>query len=111
MGNIDKGSIVVLPFPFSDLTAAKKRPALVVVDLKGDDVILCPITSTHRRDSYDISLGSADLIEGNLKHDSLIRPNRLFTATIDIVDYKFGKISDPKLKEVEDKIVAMITER
>ncbi|MCM1985716.1 type II toxin-antitoxin system PemK/MazF family toxin [Methanococcoides seepicolus] len=48
---------------FSDLTATKKRPALVVVDLKADDVILCPITSTHRSDGYDISLGSGDLIE------------------------------------------------
>ncbi|MDG6245112.1 MAG: hypothetical protein QCH31_12125 [Methanolobus sp.] len=44
MVTFNKGSIVVLPFPFSDLTATKRRPALVIVDLNGDDYILCQIT-------------------------------------------------------------------
>ena len=45
-----KGDIVVLPFPFSDLSASKRRPALVLADLQGDDIILCQITSKkHQR--------------------------------------------------------------
>jgi len=36
-----KGDVVVLPFPFSDLSASKKRPALIVANLDGNDVILC----------------------------------------------------------------------
>ena len=36
-----KGDVVVVPFPFSDLMQTKRRPALVVAELKGDDVILC----------------------------------------------------------------------
>lgn len=36
-----KGDVVVLPFPFSDLSASKKRPAVVVATLTGDDVICC----------------------------------------------------------------------
>ena len=39
-----KGDVVVIPFPFSDLTGAKKRPALVIADAGGDDVIMCQIT-------------------------------------------------------------------
>ncbi|MEY5048833.1 MAG: hypothetical protein RLZZ175_2192 [Bacteroidota bacterium] len=35
-----KGDVVVLPFPFSDLTGTKRRPALVLANLQGDDVIL-----------------------------------------------------------------------
>ena len=35
-----KGDVVVVPFPFSDLTYAKRRPALVVAELEGDDLIL-----------------------------------------------------------------------
>lgn len=40
-----KGDVVVVPFPFSDLTKAKRQPALVIADLEGDDLILCQITS------------------------------------------------------------------
>jgi len=40
-----RGDIVVVPFPFSDLTEAKRRPALVLAELEGEDRILCQITS------------------------------------------------------------------
>lgn len=33
-----KGDVVVIPFPFSDLSQSKRRPALVVANLKGDDI-------------------------------------------------------------------------
>ena len=45
-----KGDVVVLPFPFSDLSNSKKRPALVVANLEGEDIILCQITSKARID-------------------------------------------------------------
>ena len=37
------GDVVVIPFPFSDLTGAKKRPASVIADAGGDDLIMCQI--------------------------------------------------------------------
>jgi mRNA interferase MazF len=45
MGRFVRGDVVVTPFPYSDLSDSKKRPALVAAVLKGDDVILCQITS------------------------------------------------------------------
>jgi len=39
------GDVVIVPFPFSDLTQTKRRPALVVAGLSGEDLILCQITS------------------------------------------------------------------
>jgi mRNA interferase MazF len=44
MGRFVKGDVVVIPFPFSDLSATKRRPALVITALPGEDVILCQIT-------------------------------------------------------------------
>jgi len=41
MAKFIKGSVVVVPFPFSDLSQAKKRPALVIADLRNNDLILC----------------------------------------------------------------------
>jgi len=111
LSRFQKGSIVILPFPFSDLTATKKRPSLVIVDLEGDDLILCQITSFNRQDSYAISLNQNDLNKGTLKIDSLIRTNKIFTATSDIIEYELGKITEAKLKEVEDKLVETILKK
>ena len=87
MATFVKGSIVVLPFPFSDLSASKRRPALVLADLQGDDIILCQITSKNTKDIYAITLDNYDLVSGSLSVSSNIRPNRLFTADKKIVAY------------------------
>ena len=50
MGKFVKGDIVVLSYPFSDFSGAKRRPTLVIADLDGDDVILCQITSQAKTD-------------------------------------------------------------
>jgi len=103
-----KGDVVVLPFPFSDLTQAKRRPALVVATLAGDDLILCQITSQTIADRYAITLQSSDFREGGLNQTSNIRPNRLFTADREIILYKAGQIKTEKLNEAIAKIVEII---
>lgn len=104
-----KGDVVVLPFPFSDLSKSKRRPALVVAKLEGDDVILCQITSEARVDDYSIVLSDNDFKTGKLNLTSLIRPNRLFTADKSIIIYKIGSLKDLKIKEVEKEIVKIFT--
>jgi mRNA interferase MazF len=76
MAKFVKGDIVVIPFPFSDLSQAKRRPALVITDLIGDDLILCQITSQSISDRHAISLDDGDFQSGSLKRKSNIRPNR-----------------------------------
>jgi mRNA interferase MazF len=108
MGAFIKGDVVVAPFPFSDLSDSKKRPALVIASLTGDDVILCQITGQMKHDGYSISLNDGDFQSGSLKQDSFIRPNRIFTADSRIVLYKAGVISGKKMIEVTDKIVTIL---
>ena len=68
MEGLVKGDIIVTPFPFSDLKSNIKRPALVVSNLKGEDVILCQITSkSHFNDPYQIKLNNKVFLEGKLK--------------------------------------------
>jgi mRNA interferase MazF len=74
MGGFVKGDIVVLNFPFSDLSAVKRRPALVISDLDGDDIILCQITSSAKTDKYSIKIEENDFINGKLSVESVIRP-------------------------------------
>jgi mRNA interferase MazF len=60
MARFVKGDVVVVPFPFSDLTQAKRRPALIISNLDGNDLILCQITSQSIKDNYAISLIDQD---------------------------------------------------
>lgn len=108
MGRFVKGEVVVLPFPFSDLSEAKRRPALVIVSLEGDDVILCQITSKSVSDSYAIELAETDFADGKLSKDSNIRPNRIFTADSKIILYRVGKLKSKKLNEVVDQVIQMV---
>ena len=107
MGKFIKGDIVVLPFPFSDLSASKRRPALVLVALGGDDVILCQITSKNVKDDHAIIVELSDVEKGSLNDASHVRPNKLFTADESIILYKLGNLIPAKLNTVIKEIVAM----
>ena len=98
------GEVVVLPFPQTNLQAGKRRPALVVADIPGDDLILCQITSQTRGDQYSVSLGAADFEQGRLSVESFARANRLFTVDQSLIVYSTGKITSTKLEEVKTKI-------
>jgi len=109
MGRFVKGDVVVLPFPFSDLATSKRRPAVVVAQLTGNDTLVCQITSKTVKDNYAITVSSADFTSGRLHHDSNIRPNRLFTADSAIVLYRAGKLTAGKMAEVTSKIIEIVS--
>jgi mRNA interferase MazF len=103
-----KGDVVVVPFPFSDLSQANRRPALVVTDLDGDDVILCQITSQQVRDRYAVPLVSDDFEMGGLRQASNIRPNRLFTTDEHIILYSAGHVKPEKVQDVVRQIISIL---
>jgi len=109
LGRFVKGDVVVLPFPFSDLSQAKRRPALVIAELEGDDRILCQITSQQFKDNYAVLINDSDFEEGSLKKESNVRPNRLFTADNKIVLYRAGHLKKDKVDEVIGLIIKIIT--
>ena len=108
MERLIKGDIVVVPFPFSDLSNFKKRPALVISPLKGQDLILCQVTSQNVYDDYAIEINNKDFSNGDLKVKSNVRPNRVFTADEKIVLYKIGRLNESKMAEVVEKLVRII---
>ena len=108
MEKLVKGDVVVLPFPYSDLRSSKKRPALVIAALEGDDVILCQITSKQRKDKHSIELKDSDFKQGKLDVESYIRPNRIFTADRSIILYKIGSINEKKINEAIESIIRIL---
>ena len=108
MARFVKGDVVVVPFPFSDLTLTKRRPALVLAALEGDDCILCQITSQQLRDRYSIELDAPDFASGDLKRRSSVRPNRLFTADTHVILYQVGHLAPSKVDEITEKVVEIL---
>jgi len=104
MGKSLVGEVVVLPFPQTNLQPGKRRPALVVASLSGNDLILCQITTRAHSDNYSISLAVSDFDSGRLDLDSFVRPNRLFTVEQSVIIYSAGKHKELKLNEVKAKI-------
>ena len=100
MAEFIKGDIVVVPFPFSDLTQSKRRPALVITVLEGDDIILCQITSQRVKDKYAVLIDDNDFSDGSLKQPSNIRPNRIFTADKNIILYRIGHLKPEKMNKI-----------
>jgi mRNA interferase MazF len=103
-----KGDIVVLPFPYSDLSVSKRRPAMVLANLKGDDIILCQITSQFVKDDYSITLNNSDFITGSLNKPSNIRPNRLFTAEKSIIVRKAETVNRKVFESVTSKLFEIL---
>ena len=105
-----KGQVIVIPFPFSDLSGSKLRPALILTKLKGDDLICCQITSQLYKDDYCISLIPKHFISGQLPIESNIRPNRIFTVDSKIVIRSSGLVNSEKLIEVINSFVKILNE-
>jgi mRNA interferase MazF len=108
LGRFVKGDVVVLPFPFSDLTQAKRRPAIIIAELEGDDRILCQITSQHFQDAYSVQISDTDFEEGSLKKVSNARPNRIFTADSKIILYRAGHLKADKVQNIIELIIKIL---
>jgi len=104
-----KGDIVVLPFPYTDFSSVKKRPAVVIATLKGQNVILAQITTNQRNDEDLVSLAKKDFASGSLSSDSFIMASLIFTADNSRIEYKAGKIKPEKIKEVQNKLCEIFT--
>jgi mRNA interferase MazF len=101
-----KGFIVLIPFPCTDLSATKVRPAVIVSDRKiGDDIIVAFISSQQKRRpaQFDIVVKHAQpgFAATGLKTDSMINVSKLATLDKKIVLGELGRV-DSALKNMID---------
>ncbi|MDM8546459.1 type II toxin-antitoxin system PemK/MazF family toxin [Candidatus Venteria ishoeyi] len=102
------GAIVLIPFPFSDLTNAKLRPAFVVAESGKDDWVCVQITSNPYADAEAIKIKESDFKTGSLQRVSYVRPGKLFTAGRIIFKRKIGMLADSKVDEIKESIINII---
>jgi mRNA interferase MazF len=102
------GAVVLVPFPFSDLSQAKLRPAIVLADVGRDDWILCQITSTPYGDPRAIALVDDDFATGSLRIASYARPGKLFTAHRRLMVTHIGQLKLPPQQNIVDAIIHIL---
>lgn len=100
MVTLSPASIVVIPFPFSDLSSTKLRPAVLLAETGLDDWLLCQITSNSYVDSTAIRLTNDELSKGSLNMVSFARPMKLFTANVDLIVKRIAILNDKTFKAI-----------
>ena len=107
--NTRQCDVVLLPVPFSDQTARKVRPAIVVsndgINAASDDVILIPLTSVIKDVPYSLIITQKSFAEGELIATSRARADKIFTAHKSIIRMKIGRIKPSVLAELKQEIM------
>jgi len=106
-----KGKIVLVPFPFTDLTAAKLRPALVIYEGE-EDVVVAFISSKvpSELSEVDVLVTKKDTSfrKSGLKVDSLIKLDKIATVLKDLVVGELGELGEGLRREVNRKLRKML---
>jgi mRNA interferase MazF len=102
------GEVVLVPFPFSDLTQSKVRPAVCLADAGRGDWILCQITSSPYGDPGAIALDAGDFTSGGLLVASFARPGKLFTAHAGLMIRSVGVLNSAAFAKVLSAVLAVL---
>ena len=96
--------IVLVPFPYSDLSSSKRRPVLIISNNNYNknypDIVVSVITSNLFKDDYSVELYNEDLELGMLPEPSIIKCHKLFTIEQSQVLKRFSIVKEKKFDEV-----------
>ena len=100
-----KGDIVLIPFPFTDLSDYKTRPAMVLVELKHDMIVAFITTQMKYQENYDIPVEPDS--QNHLKLPSIIKLTKLATLDRQIILGKLGTFNSIILQEIDRNLTAL----
>jgi mRNA interferase MazF len=103
-----KGSVILIPFPFSDLSKSKLRPAVVLAPSGKGDWILCQITSKQYIDQKAVEISDQDFQTGSLRVTSFARPGKLFTANNSLIISEVGKLKENILDSIITAVIEIL---
>ena len=106
-----QGEVVIVPFPFSDLSSFKRRPVLVMsnndYNAKADDIVVCGITSVMRDQPYSIVFDNEDLMVGEIPKMSRIKADKFFTIKQTKVVKSIALVSEKTLNKTKDEMLRL----
>jgi mRNA interferase MazF len=105
-----KGDIVLVPFPFTDLSQTKLRPAVVLyTEPTNNDVTLCFITSqgigTLFAGEFLLDIADPEFSSTGLKISSKVRVTRIMTIERKLISRRLGKLGNSHVKILNLTIV------
>jgi len=104
--------IVLIPISYTDMTATKHRPALVIssddYNQKGTDILAVMITSTQNRMPYDVAILAQDMEQGETPRPSFVRCDRIFSVAQSLIVRQFGRVTEGLHTKVQAKINTLI---
>jgi len=103
---VQKGDIILVPFPFTDLSGSKKRPAVVLTSGNLDVTVSFISTQIHWKESTDMVL-EPNIMNG-LKMASLLRVSKIATIDKTLVIGKLGSINSNDINELNKKLVILL---
>jgi mRNA interferase MazF len=102
------GKVILVPFPFSDLSKSKMRPAVVLADAGRGDWILCQITSNPYGDPNALVIKEENFAEGSLRITSFARPGKLFTASSGLMLSEVGMLREDMTEQIINTIIELL---
>lgn len=108
MGSSSAGRVVLVPFPFSDLSQSKLRPAVVLADAGRGDWIVCQITSNPYGDPGSVSITDDSFSKGSLRTASFARPGKLFTASTSPIVAEVGALKEHVTNQIIKSVIEML---
>jgi mRNA interferase MazF len=104
----ERGDLLLVPFPFTDLSAIKRRPVLAITASDGyGDFIALPVTSRPQAEQA-AALRAGDLVGGSLPAASWIRTNRVVTLNSSLVVKSIGRVSEDAVSAAVAQLFAYI---
>lgn len=107
------GDVVVVPFPFTDLSSSKVRPALVLSDAAfndaGPDVVMCAITSRLVNATNSVIVTGDDMEAGSLERPSRVKAANLVTLEKRVIRRKIGRLRKEAFARVMREVEAAFT--
>lgn len=108
----EQGEIVIVPFPFSDLSSIKQRPVLVLSkssdNKRFEDIITCGITSNIKDAEYSVEIDNKNLSLGTIPMKSRIKVDKLFTLNKKIIKKKIARIDRDTFNEVRTEFFKLV---
>ena len=102
------GDVVLLDFPFSELSGSKLRPAVVLAVIDRGDFVACQVATERHKDPNAIALKNADYAQGSLRINRVVRPGKLFTANRSIVKKRVAQLKSASKDRIRDAVIRIL---